>query len=99
MPRTFYPSLTPKMAMQLGGKYKFSEVEARHWDRFAQAVGLSVAQTRKRILGLCQRLPVVARSLQSSANHQFVENPVVEHIVQLIEQRAALTVRRLTDNA
>jgi serine/threonine-protein kinase HipA len=37
--------------------------------------------------------------LQTSANHKFAENPVVEQIVQLIEQRAALTVRRLTDNA
>ncbi|WGS88125.1 type II toxin-antitoxin system HipA family toxin [Methylomonas sp. UP202] len=92
-----YPSLTPKMAMQLGGKYKFSEVQARHWDRFAQAAGLSVAQTRKRILGLCQRLPLVARTLQASADHDFVGNPAVEQIVQLIEQRAALTVRRLND--
>lgn len=94
-----YPGLTPKMAMQLGGKYTFSEVQARHWDRFAQAAGLSVAQTRKRILGLCQRLPVVARGLQTSADHEFAENPVVEHIVQLIEQRAVLTTKRLTDNA
>ncbi|BBL58664.1 type II toxin-antitoxin system HipA family toxin [Methylomonas koyamae] len=94
-----YPSLTPKMAMQLGGKYKFSEVQARHWDRFAQAAGLSVAQTRKRILGLCQRLPLVARTLQASADHEFVGNPLVEQIVELIEQRAALTARRLTDKA
>ncbi|ATG90497.1 type II toxin-antitoxin system HipA family toxin [Methylomonas koyamae] len=94
-----YPSLTPKMAMQLGGKYKFSEVQARHWDRFAQSAGLSVAQTRKRILGLCQRLPLVARTLQASADYEFTGNSVVEQIVQLIEQRAALTVRRLTDTA
>jgi len=40
-------------------------------------------------------LPVVASRLQTSTDHQFAENPVVEHIVQLIEQRAALTVRRL----
>jgi serine/threonine-protein kinase HipA len=42
---------------------------------------------------------VVARSLQTSANHEFAGNSVVEHIVQLIEQRAALTARRLTDKA
>lgn len=94
-----YSSLTAKMAMQLGGKYKFSEVQARHWDRFAQAAGLSVAQTRKRILGLCQRLPHVARTLQASADNEFTGNPLVEQIVQLIEQRSALTIRRLTDKA
>jgi len=35
-----YPSLTPKMAMKIGSKYKFSEVQARHWERFAEAAGL-----------------------------------------------------------
>ena len=44
-------------------------------------------------------LPVVARRLQTSADNEFAGNSVVEQIVQLIEQRAALTVRRLTDNA
>lgn len=87
------------MAMQLGGKYTFSEVQARRWDRFAQAAGLSsVAQTRKRIPGLFQRLPVVARGLQTSVDNEFAGNSVIEQIVQLIEQRAALTVRRLTDS-
>lgn len=28
-----YPTLTPKMAMKIGGKYKFSEVQARHWEQ------------------------------------------------------------------
>jgi len=80
------------MAMQLGGKYKFSEVQARHWDRFAQAAGLSVAQTRKRVLGLL----IIVRRLQTSADNEFAGNSVIEQIVPLIEQRAALTIRWLT---
>ena len=47
-----YPRLTPKMAMKLGSKYTFSQVQARHWDQFAEEAGLSKAQTRKRILVL-----------------------------------------------
>jgi hypothetical protein len=35
-----YPTLTPKMAMKIGSKYKFSEVQARHWEQFAEGVGL-----------------------------------------------------------
>ncbi|MDD4927873.1 MAG: type II toxin-antitoxin system HipA family toxin [Gallionella sp.] len=91
-----YPSLTPKMAMKLGSKYKFSEVETRHWEQFATAVGLSVAQARKRILELARQLPLAARKLQSSPDHGFSNNRVVEQIVSLIEQRSALTIRRLT---
>lgn len=91
-----YPSLTPKMAMKLGSKYKFSEVQARHWDQFAQAAGLSVAQARKRILELAKQLPLTARKLQSAQDSGFAGHLLVEQIITLIEQRATLTILRLT---
>ncbi len=94
-----YPSLTPKMAMKLGSKYRFSEVQARHWGQFARAAGLSVAQARKRIVELAGRLPVTARKLQSAPASGFSGHPLVEQIVSIIEQRTALTVRRLTNPA
>lgn len=90
-----YPSLTPKMAMKLGSKYKFSEVQSRHWKQFAEAAGLARAQTRKRILGMAKTLPKAARTLQ--ATPMFAGEPVIEQIATLIEQRAALSVRRLTE--
>lgn len=94
-----YTSLTHKMAMKLGSKYIFSEVQARHWDQFAQEAGLSVAQTRKRILELAKQLPLTARKLQSTPDSGFSGHPLVEQIITLIEQRAALTIRRLTEAA
>jgi serine/threonine-protein kinase HipA len=90
-----YQNLTPKMAMKLGSKYKFSEVHARHWNQFAQAAGLSVAQTRKRILELAQQLPLAARKLATSNGSEFTGRPLVEQIINLIEQRSALTIQRL----
>jgi serine/threonine-protein kinase HipA len=94
-----YPTLTPKMAMKIGGKYKFSEVQARHWDQLAESVGLARAQAKKRILELAKSLPLAARKLQSDPGRGFADNPVVERIIALIETRCALTVRRLTDPA
>lgn len=91
-----YPSLTPKMAMKIGSKYKFSEVQARHWDQFLEAVGLSKAQARKRILALAKSMPTAARALQSDPSRGFTSHGMVEQIVILIEQRCALTVRRLS---
>jgi serine/threonine-protein kinase HipA len=90
-----YPNLTPKMAMKLGSKYKFSEVEARHWDQFAESAGLARAQTRKRVLELAHEMPAATRQLQ--ATPAFSGNAVVEQITNLVEQRSALTIRRLTD--
>ena len=88
-----YEHLTPKMAMKLGSKYKFSEVQARHWRQFAQEAGLSGAQTQKRVLQMAQRLPAAARQLQSIES--FVNEPIVASVVATIEQRCALTNRRL----
>ena len=94
-----YPALTPKMAMKIGGKYKFSEVRAQHWEQFAAGVGLAKAQARRRILELARSLPATARKLQSDPERGFDGNAVVERIVALIELRCALTIRRLTDPA
>lgn len=89
-----YSNLTPKMAMKLGGKYNFSEVQSRQWEQFAEAAGLARTQTRKRILGMAHVLPTVGRALQ--ATPAFAGSPLIERIVTLIEQRSALTARRLT---
>lgn len=94
-----YPTLTPKMAMKIGSKYKFSEIQARHWDQFAEGAGLARAQAKRRILELAKSLPLAARKLQSDPGRGFADNPVVERIIALNEQRCALTVRRLTDPA
>jgi serine/threonine-protein kinase HipA len=90
-----YPNLTPKMAMKLGNKYKFSEVQARHWDQFAQIAGLSKAQTKKRVLRMAQDLPGAARQLH--ALPPYSDHSIVAKIVALIEQRSALTSRRLLE--
>lgn len=92
-----YPALTPKMAMKIGSKYEFSEVEKRHWEQFAEGVGFTKAQAKRRILELARLLPATARKLQSDLGHGFAGNPVVEQINTLIEHRCALTLRRLTD--
>jgi serine/threonine-protein kinase HipA len=94
-----YANLTPKMAMKIGGKYTFSEVQARHWKLFAEAVGLSKAQARKRILALAKSMPTTARGLLADPSRSLASHGVVDQIVTLIEQRCALTVRRLSEPA
>ncbi|MDO9089184.1 MAG: HipA domain-containing protein, partial [Burkholderiaceae bacterium] len=94
-----YPALTPKMAMKIGSKYKFSEVQAQHWEQFAEGVGFTKAQAKRRILELAKLLPATARKLQSDPGQGFAGNAIVERINALIEQRCDLTMRRLTDPA
>ena len=91
-----YPHLTPKMAMKIGGKYKFDEVHARHWEHFAETVGMGKAQAKKRILAVANALPPCAHALQSDPARGFTGCEIVTQIVRLIEQRCALTTQRLT---
>lgn len=94
-----YPTLASRMAMKIGSRYKFSEVQAQHWDQFAEDAGLAKAQAKRRILELAKSLPLTARQLQSDSGHGFAGNTVIECIVTLIEQRCALTNRRLAEDA
>lgn len=94
-----YPTLTPKMAMKIGSKYKFSEIQARHWEQFAVSVGLTKAQAKRRVLELARSLATAVCKLQSDPHSGFAGNAVVERITALIEQRCALTIRRLTEPA
>jgi len=92
-----YSTLTPRMAMKIGGQYKFSEIQVRHWDQFVEGAGLARAAAKKRVLELAKSLPPTAHELQAAPGLGFDGNAVVENIVVLIEQRCALTIKRLTN--
>lgn len=90
-----YPALTSKMAMKIGSKYAFSDVQTRHWEQFADSTGLTRALTKRRILEMARMLPIAARELQADPGRGFSGHAVVERIVNLIAHRSALTSRRL----
>ena len=90
-----YPQLAPKMAMKIGSKYRFSELQTRHWEQFAEEAGLAKAASQKRVLALAQSLPAAARQLQAAPPYGFAKIAVVEQICALIEQRCRLTEQRL----
>ena len=89
-----YPHLTDKMAMKIGGKYRFNELGARHWDQFSSEVGLSPAQVRKRVLDIARRLPALAQQTRAQVEPGS-DHPILDQIVALITERCALSVQRL----
>lgn len=91
-----YPDLTKKMAMKIGSKYEFADVQSRHWEQFATAAGLSPAQVKKRILEIARRLPELARMTHKALDDEGTNHAIIAQIVTLIEQRCMLTIGRLT---
>jgi serine/threonine-protein kinase HipA len=90
----FYPGLSSKLAMKIGGYCEFDDVLPRHWERFARDAGLAVPQARRRILEMAERLPGVAATLRDDFKIRGLHGPIIDRIVALIEQRCALTRRR-----
>lgn len=90
-----YPHLRDKMAMKLGGKYKFTEMLERHWDIFATEAGLSPAQTKKRVLHIAARLPKLAQANQAAFAAQGHAHAVLLDIVALIAKRCTLVTGAL----
>lgn len=91
-----YTNLTDKMAMKIGSKYRFNEVQVRHWERFAAETGLSPAQVKKRILNIAGRLPVLAAKTVAIFEAEGNAHTILPQIMTLIEQRCAQTIRSLT---
>ena len=90
-----YANLTDKMAMKIGSKYKFTEVQKQHCEQFAQAAGLSLVQVKKRILTLASLLPSEAVSLRHELTTQDLNHDILSEIVGIIERRCQLTYKRL----
>lgn len=91
-----YPNLTDKMAMKIGSKYRFSEIQARHWERFAAESGLSPAQVKKRILNVAGRLPGLAAKTVAIFEEKGHGHTILPQIMTLIEQRCAQAIHNLT---
>ncbi|HLH96370.1 MAG TPA: type II toxin-antitoxin system HipA family toxin [Xanthobacteraceae bacterium] len=91
---SIYRELTPKMAMQIGGHYEFSNIYPRHWERFAQSAELSTPQTRRRLLELTEALPPAARKLRDDFAARNQRRPVIDRIVASIEHYCGLTRSR-----
>jgi len=79
--------------------HRTAAVDDASIQQFAEGLGFTKAQAKRRILELAKLLPAAARKLQSDSGHSFGGNPVVEQINTLIEQRCALTIRSFTDPA
>lgn len=89
-----YPDFTPKMAMKIGSKYRFDQLQVRHWQAFAADAGLGEAQTLKRLRVFVSQLPVVARELQGEVGAGFAVEQVVDQVVGVIGERCELVLRR-----
>jgi serine/threonine-protein kinase HipA len=87
----YWRELSDKMAMAIGGEHRPEWVQAHHWQRFCESVGLNETQLRRRALDLCARAlakrEAVAEELQVPAGLTRHLATVMERNSKRIESR------------
>lgn len=51
-----YEELSPRLAMRVAGRATLEEMEARHWSRFAEEIGIAEAVVRRRAANLVRQV-------------------------------------------
>ena len=79
-----------RMAMKLGGKYKFKDVTARHWEKLGDALGFRADFVRRQVLIMNGRIVEAATRLSSELNEKpETASPIYEKIIAVINSNQA----------
>lgn len=85
----YYPELSPKMAMKLGGEYVSDRIAPANFERMAQEAGLGKPMMKPRVLELAQA--VISNVPTVTTNH-----PVTLAVAKVIQNRCERTVKGFT---
>lgn len=62
----YYPELSPKMAMKLGGEYRSDRIAMRHFEKLANETGLAKPIVKKRVQEMAERIISILPELNIS---------------------------------
>ena len=93
-----YPNLSQKMAMKIGGKYKYEEVHLKEWEKMATETGLGQPYIRARLIHIATQLPKQAKELIEELKVQSLYSSVNEIIYKLISKNADKILRIIPTN-
>jgi serine/threonine-protein kinase HipA len=84
-----YPHLTGKLAMKIGGENRGDWLQWRHWERFADDVGLKGRYVKDRVRNMAARIAPIARTLSESVAENIRGASIVNQVVDLIQKQAS----------
>jgi len=73
-----------KMAMKIGGKYKFTDVTDRHWMKLAETIGVRPDFMERQIVGMANDIAKASTALKDKLMHDPVlAHPIYEKIIDV----------------
>jgi serine/threonine-protein kinase HipA len=82
----YYPELSSKMAMKLGGEYSSERISPKHFERLAEEAGLAKPMTKRRVVEL-------AETILSTLPTVTTDHPVMASVAQLLQGRCERAVK------
>lgn len=86
----FYPELSRKMAMKIGGEYESAKIYPRHFEKMAEECGLAKPLVKKRV-------PELAAAVISALDTITIPHPVADGVKALIREHSQRTIELLRD--
>ncbi len=84
-----------RMAHKIGGEYRPSFIQRRHWERMARSLGLGSDEAHARITALAERLPDALADAAGASHLTFDEQRIADAIRDQISSWAAARVDEL----
>ena len=76
---TFYPEISTKMAMKIGGEYDSRKLAGSNWDRMAEETGLNKPMVKRRVLEMAE---LIRQKLPDAA----LDHPTAESVSKIIKE-------------
>jgi serine/threonine-protein kinase HipA len=82
-----------RLAMKLGGKYRFRDIAARSWDALSDDIGLDKADVAERVEQMITRLPEAAEAIRTQMREEQLDHAVLDRLVDGVQQHVAKCAR------
>jgi len=88
-----------KLAMEIGGEYKLSQVGLRQWQKFAREMRVDVGKAINELDFMIKYLPDDVNALRARAHEDGLDNDVVDRLAARLIERANHCRRMLEERA
>jgi serine/threonine-protein kinase HipA len=82
-----YESLTDKLAMKIGGENRPDWLQARHWNKFADAISIKPNLVLRMLSDMIRMVVLKAEELSSEFSDKYGKNTTIDRICSVIRKR------------
>lgn len=91
-----YPNLTNIMAMKIGSKNTFKDVEIRHWNQFSKDCDIDFSYIKQKIDFFIQEMPFISKNIINEYKQKNWYHPICDEIQKLIQDRSRALKNKFT---